>query len=61
MRRFDETELEYWGRRRGEAMALADQADGDLREVHLALAQSYARLIEIADARASEAAGDAAD
>jgi len=59
MRRLDETDLDYWARRHGEVMALADQADGELRETHLALAGSYARLIEIAVNGPSEETPDA--
>ena len=59
MRRLDETDLDYWARRHGEVMALADQADGELRETHLALAGSYARLIEIAVNGRSEETPDA--
>lgn len=57
MRRLDETELDYWARRQSEVLDLADKADGDLRDAHLALASSYARLIEIANGRADD--GDA--
>jgi hypothetical protein len=54
MRRLDETDLDYWARRHSEVMALADKADGELREAHLALAASYARLIELANGRVNE-------
>jgi len=55
MRRLDETDVDYWARRQSGVMALADKADGGLRDAHLALASSYARLIEIATGQASEA------
>ena len=47
MRGDDESDLDYWERRRRETLALAQVVDGDLREAHLALAESYSRLIEI--------------
>jgi len=53
MRGADESDLDYWERRRRETLALAQTAHGDLREAHLALAESYTRLIEIK--RAAEA------
>jgi hypothetical protein len=56
MRRLDESDLDYWARRRSEALALADKADGELREAHFALAESYARLIELTTVRTVEPA-----
>lgn len=58
MRRLDETDLDYWARRQNEVLSLAGKADGALREAHLALADSYARLIELAKGRAAEPAAD---
>jgi hypothetical protein len=61
MRRRDETDLEYWARRQGEAMEMADRADGPLREAHLALAASYTRLIEITSGHPVEPGADGND
>jgi hypothetical protein len=47
MRGAEESDLDYWERRRRETLALAQVVDGDLRDAHLALAESYSRLIEI--------------
>jgi len=53
MRGLHETELQYWTRRHAEVIELAEKATGDLRDAHIALADSYKRLIDLA--RAAEA------
>jgi len=52
MRRIDESDLDYWARRHREVIELAENTAGDVRAAHIALAESYARLIEIANAGA---------
>lgn len=57
MREPGETDLELWQRRRSEALALAANADDRLREVHLSLATSYTRLIELSRSSHADGAG----
>lgn len=52
MRRTDESDLDYWARRHAEVMELVDKSDGEVRAAHLALADSYMRLIKITSAGA---------